>query len=202
MADDTRLYTPSTARNRTPIFEVLQPLLPSNGLVLEVASGAGEHIARLAAASSPELEFQPTDPDARARDSIDAWRRELNLTNVRPAVALDAAAPQWPLEYANVVICINMIHISQWAATEGLFQNAARITPSGGLLFTYGPYKRDGAHTSPGNEAFDVDLRQRNALWGIRSVEDVAALAAAAGFAAPDVVSMPANNLSLVFRQR
>jgi Protein of unknown function (DUF938) len=201
MADDARLYAPSTARNREPIFEVLQPLLPSSGLVLEIASGAGEHIVGLAAASSTNLKFQPTDPDAQARESIDAWRRELNLPNVRPAIALDATAPQWPLECANVVICINMIHISPWSATEGLFRNAARMVPAGGVLFTYGPYKRDGAHTSPGNEAFDADLRKRDASWGIRDVADVARVGTAAGFADPDVVSMPANNLSLVFRK-
>lgn len=200
MSDDARLFAPSTSRNRRPIFEILHPLLPAEGLVLELASGAGEHITGLASESAPSLMFQPSDPDSNARHSIDAWTQGLSLTNVRPAIELDAAAADWPVDQANVVFCINMIHISPWSATEGLFRGAANIMPPGGILFTYGPYRRDGAHTSPGNESFDADLRRRNPAWGIRDLEAITELAAELGFATPDVTEMPANNLSLVFR--
>lgn len=201
MAQDDRMFAPSAARNRQPVFDVLQPLLPANGLVLEVASGSGEHITGLAVESGPELQFQPSDPDARARQSIDAWRDTLGLGNVRDAIAVDAAAEVWPVERANLVFCMNMIHISPWAATDGLFRGAARVLPADGVLFTYGPYRRGGLHTSPGNEAFDADLRQRDALWGIRDVEEIATLAGEVGFNAPEIVEMPANNLSLIFRR-
>lgn len=213
MNGDARLYAPSAARNMEPICSVLGPLLPEKGLVLEIASGSGEHITRLAALAAcgawgatgavpAELTFQPSDPGGAERRSIDAWAADLRLENVLPAIAIDAAADAWPVIAADVVFCINMIHISPWRATEGLFRSAARVLPARGVLFTYGPYKRGGVHTSAGNEAFDADLRARNAEWGIRDVADVAALAEATGFSGPDVIEMPANNLSLVFRRR
>jgi hypothetical protein len=202
MTDDARLFAPSTSRNRLPIFEILQPLLPAEGLVLEIASGAGEHITGLARESAPSLMFQPTDPDSNARRSIDTWTQELALTNVQPAIELDAAAADWPVDQANVVFCINMIHISPWSATEGLFRGAARMLPAGGILFTYGPYRRAGAHTSHGNESFDANLRRRNPAWGIRDLEAITELATETGFAAPEVAEMPANNLSLVLRRQ
>lgn len=202
MNDDARRYAPSAARNREPIFSVLRPLLPEQGVALEVASGSGEHITGLAQESPSALAFQPSDPDPDARHSIDAWTSELGLTNVNPALTLDAASGAWPIARANVMFCINMIHIAPWQATEGLFQGADRVLPDDGVLFTYGPYRRGGVHTSPGNEAFDVDLRQRNAAWGIRDVEAVAKLAGECGFADPEIFEMPANNLSLVFRRR
>ncbi len=201
MNSDARRYAPSAARNREPIFSVLRPLLPEQGVVLEVASGSGEHITGLAQESSSALVFQPSDPDPDARHSIDAWTSELGLTNVNPALTLDAASGVWPIARANVTFCINMIHIAPWQATEGLFQGADRILSDGGVLFTYGPYRRRGVHTSPGNEAFDIDLRQRNPSWGIRDVEAVAKLAGECGFAEPEIIEMPANNLSLVFRR-
>lgn len=203
MTSDPRLYAPSAARNRDPIWEVLQHQLPTRGLVLEIASGSGEHITHFARASTanPGLVFQPTDADATARASIDAWVAALGLDNVRPAHELDASAPHWSIANADVVICINMIHISPWLATIGLIEGAARLLPSNGLLFLYGPYRRDGRHTSPGNEAFDQDLRQRNPAWGVRDVEAVAALAASAGFGSPSIEQMPANNLAVMFRR-
>lgn len=200
MTDDARLYAPSAARNMEPIATVLLPLLPESGHVLEIASGSGEHITRFARAHAGDVVFQPSDPDAAARASIDAWVGELGLTNVRPAVALDASAESWPINDVDVVFCFNMIHISPWAATVGLVQGARRVLRPGGLLVTYGPYQRGGQHTSEGNASFDADLRQRNPAWGIRDLGDVSALAVQAGFKAPEVVEMPANNLSLVFR--
>jgi SAM-dependent methyltransferase len=201
MTDDPRLFAPATARNRDPIWTVLVPELPTSGLVLEIAAGSGEHSVHFAHLSMPTLHFQPTDLDEAARASIDAWVVRSGLANVKPALALDAGADDWPVAHADVVVCINMVHISPWAATAGLIRGAARVLPPGGLLFLYGPYRRNGQHTAPSNAAFDADLRRRNPLWGVRDMEAVVALAAEARFAAPVVVPMPANNFSLLFRR-
>lgn len=201
MTDDPRLYAPSTARNREPILAILRPHLPSKGLVLEIASGSGEHVTFFAQSCSPDLIFQPTDLDPSARASTDAWTKTLGLPNVRPAIELNAGSANWPVTSADAMININMVHISPWTATEGLVQGAARILPAGGVLFLYGPYRVGGRHTAPSNEAFDADLRRRNAAWGIRDVEAVTDLAMSNGFAAPIIEQMPANNLSLVFRR-
>ena len=201
MIDDPRLYAPATARNRDPIWTVLAPELPTRGLVLEIAAGSGEHSIHFARLCMPTLHFQPTDPDTTARASIDAWVARSGLANIKPALDLDAAADDWPVTRADAVLCINMIHISPWAATAGLVRGAARVLPPGGLLFLYGPYRRNGQHTAPSNAAFDADLRRRNPAWGVRDMEAVAALAAEARFAAPSVIPMPANNFSLLFRR-
>ncbi|MFZ5778787.1 MAG: DUF938 domain-containing protein [Pseudomonadota bacterium] len=193
-------HAPAAARNRQPILDVIAPRLPKSGLVLEVASGSGEHAVHFAAAL-PGLVFQPSDPDPEARASIDAWTAESGLPNVRPAVALDAAAATWPIERADAVLCANMIHISPWESAEGLVAGAGRLLPTGGVLYLYGPYRRNGRHTAPSNEAFDLDLRRRNPAWGVRDLEAVSALAAQHGFGPPEVVEMPANNLSVVFRR-
>ena len=195
---DARRFSPSAARNRGPILDVLRPRLPAAGLVLEVASGSGEHCAHLAAAL-PGLTFQPTDPDAEALASINAWCG--GLPNVRPAVALDAEAAEWPVAAADAVLCINMIHIAPWAAAVGLVAGAARVLRPGGVLALYGPYMRGGRHTGPGNAAFDADLRARHPAWGMRALEDVAALAAGVGFGGPEVLRMPADNLMVAFRR-
>lgn len=198
MSADARLYAPATARNREPILQVLRSHLPARGLVLDVASGSGEHVAHFSPAF-PDLVFQPSDPDPRARASIDAWTAALRLVNVRPAISLDASAPEWPIAAANAVLCINMIHISPWSAAQGLVRGAARLLPAGGMLYLYGPYRRGGQHTAPSNAAFDQSLRARNPDWGVRDLEAVAALAAAHGFGPPAIEQMPANNLSLIF---
>lgn len=200
MPQDARLYSPSTARNRQPILDVLKPHLPSRGLVLEVASGTGEHVVHFAQAC-PDLVFQPSDPDARHRASTDAWVAALGLSNVRPAIALDATQQAWPVEAADALLCINMIHIAPWTAAVGLIRGAGRVLAAGGLLFFYGPYKRGGRHTARSNAAFDAGLRAQNPEWGVRDLEAVVALAIENGFAAPAIVEMPANNLSLVFRK-
>ena len=200
MAADARLFAPATRRNRDAILAVLERVLPAAGVVLEIASGSGEHAAYFATCL-PGLIFQPSDPDPAARASIDAWAAESGGGNLRPALALDAAAASWPIERADAVLCINMIHIAPWRATEGLFAGAARLLGSGGVLFLYGPYRRGGVHTAPSNAAFDADLRARDPQWGVRDLEDVAALGAAAGLGAPEIVPMPANNLSVVFRR-
>ncbi len=196
--NDARLHAPSAARNRDPILSILRRFLPARGVVLELASGSGEHTIHFAQAF-PALAFQPSDPDPQARASIDAWVASTGLRNVRPALALDATAQPWPIAAADAVLCINMIHISPWEAAVGLVSGAAALLPPGGLLYLYGPYRRNGGHTAPSNEAFDRSLRERNPAWGIRDLEAVADLAAAHGFGPPAIEQMPANNLSLIF---
>lgn len=197
---DNRRIAPAVARNRGPILDLLKPELPETGLILEVASGTGEHVAHFARAL-PRLDWQPSDPSADARASIDAWVRAERLANVRPAIALDATAPDWPIGDVAAMLCVNMLHISEWAATEGLMRGAgARLGP-GGLLFVYGPFRRRDAPTAPSNAAFDADLRSRDARWGLRDVETVAACASAQGLLLDRLVEMPANNLSLLFRK-
>ena len=197
---DHRQQAPAAARNRDPILAVLRGVLPRTGTVLEVASGSGEHVLHFARAL-PELVFQPSDPNPEARQSIAAWAAESGLANLRPPLALDAASPPWPVTTADAVLCINMIHISPWAATEGLMRGAAAILPPGAPLYLYGPYRRAGVPTAPSNEAFDRDLRGRDPSWGLRELEAVTNLADAAGFSGPAVTEMPANNLSIVFRR-
>jgi hypothetical protein len=149
----------------------------------------------------PGLDFQPSDPDRQARASIDAWKDEAGLPNMRPALALDAAAETWPLSEADAVLCINMIHIAPWEAAVGLVRGAAALLRVDCMLYLYGPFRRDGAHTAPSNAAFDRSLRTRDASWGVRDLEAVAALARTHGFTDPIVEAMPANNLSLIFRK-
>jgi hypothetical protein len=193
--------SPATARNRGPILEVLRSRLPASGLVLEVAAGAGEH-AVYNAQAFPDLQWRPTDVDAQALESIAAWRAAARLPNLLPALRLDAADPDgWPVAQADGVVSINMVHISPWAATEGLMAGAARVLPSGGGLFLYGPFFESDVPTAPSNRDFDEGLRRRNSEWGIRRLEAVAAAADAQGLVLTERVSMPANNLTLVFRK-
>jgi hypothetical protein len=198
---DARRLAPAVARNRAPLLAALRPRLPRSGLVLELASGTGEHLAALAALT-PGLSFQPTDPEPEARASIDAWARHLGLGNLHPALPLDAAAPgTWPLGAAAAVLCVNMIHIAPWAATLGLMRGAGRLLSAGGPLFLYGPFRRGGSHTATSNAAFDESLRARDPSWGVRDIEAVAEAAAEAGLTLSEAIPMPANNLTLVFRR-
>lgn len=193
--------SPSTGRNRAPILEAFRPYLPSSGLVLEIAAGAGEHAVHMARAL-PDLQWRPTDPDADALASIAAWRDHVGLPNLLAPLRLDAADPDnWPVAHAEAVVNINMIHISPWAATEGLMAGAGRLLPAGGVVLLYGPYIEDGVATAPGNLAFDESLRRRNPAWGIRRLEDVAALAESHGLALAGRIEMPANNLAVVLRK-
>lgn len=197
--EDARRYAPAAARNRDPILDVLRRHVPASGLVLEVASGSGEHAAHFAAAL-PALGFQPSDPDPANRASCDAWARHAGLTNLRPAVALDATIWPWPVGAADLVIASNMIHIAPWAATLGLMRGARAVLPPGGALFLYGPFRREGRHTAPSNAEFDASLRARDPSWGVRDLEAVTE--AAEGFAVSAIEAMPANNLCMVFRRR
>lgn len=196
-----RLSAPSVARNREPILAVLEPLLVPHARVLEVASGSGEH-AIFMARKRPDVIWQPSDPSPEARASIAAWIAAEEVANVRPPIALDASAPEWDVEPVDAIVCINMLHISPWEATLGLMRAAGRRLPAGGPLFVYGAFRRAGLVTTPSNEAFDEDLRRRDPLWGLRMLEDVEASAARNGLDLVAVVTMPANNLSLVFRKR
>jgi len=199
--EDSRRFAPAVARNRAVIKEVLARHLPASGLVLEIASGSGEHAVHFAT-HFPALTFQPTDPDAAALASITAWQAEAQLTNLLPPILLDVRSDDWPVRNADAVICINMLHIAPWEATAALTRGAARILPPGAMLFLYGPFKRGGQHTAPSNAEFDESLRAQDARWGVRDLEAVAEIARAAGFTAPVVEAMPANNLSVIFRRQ
>lgn len=192
---------PATQRNRDPILEVLRRVLPPQGQVLEVAAGTGEHAVHFAAAL-PELTWQPSDPDPAARASIAAWTEEAALPNLRPVIALDAARLPWPLEAADAVVCINMVHISPWEATLGLVAEAGRLLPDGGPLVLYGPYKVGGAHTAPSNETFEQWLTDLDPRYGVRDVADLTEAAAPHGLVLDDRIPMPANNFVLVLRKR
>ena len=200
MSEDARRFAPAVARNKAAITEALARHLPATGLMLEIASGSGEHALHFAA-HFPALTFQPTDPDAAALASIAAWRAEAQLPNLLPPLALDVMADAWPAREADAVLCINMIHIAPWEATAALIRGAARVLPRDGILFLYGPFKQDGTYTALSNAEFDASLRAQDAQWGVRDLEAVAEIASAAGFAAPVVEAMPANNLFVIFRR-
>jgi hypothetical protein len=197
--EDARRSAPAVLRNREYITEVLREWLPEHGLVLEVASGTGEHAVYFAEAF-PELEWQPSDADPDALASIMSWRAASGLPNVRPPVELDASAPDWPIEGADAVLNINMAHISPWVAALGLLDGAGRILTVGGPLILYGPWLKDDIPTAPSNLAFDLDLRSRDPQWGLRRVEEFAAAAERCGLRLEQMRVMPANNLMLLLR--
>ena len=194
------LHAAATERNREPILAVLRRVLPAGGQVLEIASGTGQHAAFFAAAL-PALRWQPTDPQVAHRQSVAAWTASTGATNVAAPLELDVERWPWPVAQADAIVCINMIHIAPWSTAEALFAGAARVLPAGGVLFLYGPFKRDGQHTAESNQRFDERLRAEDPRWGVRDLASVTALARAAGFEEPEIVPMPANNLSLVFRR-
>ena len=200
MSADGRRFAPHVARNAEAIVEVLRGVLPERGLVLEIASGSGEHAMHFARAF-PELTFQPTDPEPSSRASIEAWRIAEKLPNVLPSIGLDASADEWPVGEADAILCINMVHISPWSATEGLMRGAGRLLPAGAPLYLYGAYRQEGVPFAPSNEAFDQSLKARDPEWGVRDLEDVVAEAERNGLRLDAVVPMPANNLSVIFRK-
>lgn len=199
--DADRLFSPSAARNRDPVLQALQSILPPQGLALEVASGTGEHVVHFAR-GLPGWRFQPTEFDETSRRSVSAWIAHEGLTNVAPPVALDARADTWDVEASapfDAIISLNMIHIAPWAAAEGLFRGAGRVLRSGGLLFLYGPFQEGGVHNAPSNAAFDESLRGRNPDWGVRDILDLQKCANENGLTLRERQAMPANNQSLVF---
>jgi len=195
-----RLVAPSAERNKEPILAVLWRVLPRQGAVLEIASGTGQHVTHFARAL-PDLQWWPSEPDVAMHGSIAAWIAHEGLTNVRPPVALDVGTAPWPIERADAVVCINMIHIAPWQATLDLMRGAGRVLPPDGVLVLYGPYRRGGEHTAPSNAAFDAQLRRSDPQWGVRDLEAVADAAKAHRLALEEIVPMPANNFVLVLRK-
>ena len=197
---DGRKVAPAADRNKGPILEVLRRVLPAHGLVLEIGSGTGQHVVHFARAL-PGLFWQPSDPDREHLRSIGAWSHVENLANVLAPLELDVCKHPWPIAAADAIVCINMIHVSPWAATEVLIAGAREMLPREGVLFLYGPYRRHGRHTALSNEAFDADLRAHDPAWGLRDMEEVEKSGSRAGFALVETVAMPANNFSIVFRK-
>ena len=191
-------FSPAAERNKDPILTVLESVLPAEGAVLEIASGTGQHVCFFAQAL-PEIRWQPTEPDAESREAMIIRIREASLANVRQPLALDVSQPRWPVaEHYDAILCINMVHISPWPATEALLRGAARHLSPGGKLILYGPYLENGAAVQS-NLDFDASLKRRNADWGLRELEEVTRLAATQALHRQQVVRMPANNLTLVF---
>lgn len=196
-----RLRSPAAERNVGPIARVLTEWLPESGLVLEIASGSGEHAVAFAH-RFPDLEWQPSDPDEEALRSIAAAQDEEGASNLHPPLRIDVREPDWGVEAADVVLAVNMVHIAPWSASIGLLEGAAALLPPSGRLILYGPWLVDGEPTAPSNLAFDADLRRRNPAWGLRRVSDFAAEADLRGFDLSDQRAMPANNRVLLFRKR
>ena len=197
---DARETSPSAERNKQPILEVLTRMLPASGLVLEIGSGTGQHVAHFAKAL-PALRFQPSELDLDRHESIRAWTAADGLSNVLPPLAINLLAGPWPVSAADAVLCINVIHISPWEATLALMAGAGRVLATGSVLVTYGPYLRGGVHTSSSNEAFDLSLRARNPLWGVRDIGELERVASHAGLALEETIAMPANNFTLLWRK-
>lgn len=199
---DPRRHAPATLRNRDAILAVLRQEVPKTGLLLEIASGSGEHAAFLAPRLAPLL-WQPSDFEADALPSIDAHAADSKAATIRPAVQLDVTQDPWPVTAADAILCCNMIHIAPWQAAEGLFAGAARLLPAGAPLLLYGPFKRHGAHTAPSNAKFDDEfLKARDPRWGVRCLDtEVTPLAQRCGFTRAAVHDMPANNLTVIFRK-
>lgn len=197
---DGKWFSAPAERNKGPILEVLARVLPASGLALEIASGTGQHAVHFAR-GLPGLTWQPSDPDAEFRRAIALRVAEEGPPNVNAPLDIEVNRLPWGVAAADAVVCMNMIHVAPWPATRALIEGARAVLRQDGVLFLYGPYRRFGGHTSPGNEQFDADLRARNPEWGLRDMEVVAELAVEAGFALAEVVGMPANNFSLVFRK-
>ena len=209
MSDKRRFYeapalgarrsAPAALRNRQPIADVLAEWLPKRGLVLEIASGTGEHAAFFAE-RFPQLDWQPSDIHADALASIAAWTESAALPNLRAPLVIDASDTDWPIAQADALLSINMVHISPWGSALGLIDAAARLLPQGGPLILYGPWLSDEIETAPSNLDFDRDLKNRDPDWGLRRVEEFAAAAARRGLRLEQTRAMPANNLMLLLR--
>ena len=200
---DRKQYAPATERNRQPILEVLQKVIPKEGNILEIASGTGEHACFFAPYFSPR-QWIPSDPDPLLRVSIEAWQQDCKSDNLQIPLDINVTLSDWDEKIDNsaiaAIIAINLIHISPWSACQGLMKGVGKILQSGGILYLYGPYKQKGKHTAPSNETFDQSLQFRNPDWGVRNLEDVVELAEKYQLILHQIISMPANNLSLIFR--
>jgi SAM-dependent methyltransferase len=198
---DGRLISPSADRNKGPILEVLERILPPGGMVLEIASGTGQHAVHFARALT-RLTWQPSDVEGECLRSISAWLAACRLPNVRQPIALDVRALPWPVAEVDAVVCVNLLHIAPWPVVPALFAGARAALRGPGPVYLYGPYSIEGRHTAPSNEAFDRVLRAHDPEWGVRDLAEVARVAAVEGFDLSETVGMPANNLSVVFRTR
>jgi cyclopropane fatty-acyl-phospholipid synthase-like methyltransferase len=198
---DGKWFIAAAERNKDPIIAVLARVLPDRGTVLEIASGTGQHVIHFAK-TFPDLTWQPSDPDAELRESVALRVRDEQLPNVNPPIDLDVTRLPWPLETADALVCINLIHVAPWSATLALFEGAKPLLPTQHVLLLYGAYRRYGRHTSESNAQFDSDLRAQNPEWGVRDLEAVSDVAGRAGFVLAEIVDMPANNFSLVFKRR
>ena len=197
LGDGVRRQAPAAARNVGPIGDVLAEWLPKSGTVLEIASGTGEH-ALAFAMRFPNLDWRPSDPDPEALASIEAWRAD-GPSNLRSPVHIDTRSDEWPVDRADAILCVNMVHISPWGSAIGLLDGAQRILEPAGRLILYGPWIEAEVETAPSNIAFDQSLRSRNAEWGLRRVEDFAVEAAARGLVLTGRREMPSNNIMLRF---
>ncbi|MEM8694494.1 MAG: DUF938 domain-containing protein [Pseudomonadota bacterium] len=197
---DAKRHAPATARNRDAIVAVLESILPDDGHILEIASGSGEHIVYFARAF-PQLRWQPSDLDSDCRASIAAWTADADIGTIAPPVKLDASAEAWPIDAVDAIMCINMIHISPWSATEGLLAGAGRVLKSGAPLYLYGPFRVPDRQTAPSNEEFDLSLKGRNPDWGLRDIRNVERAARRHALILDRTIDMPANNLSVIFRK-
>ena len=200
LGGDVRRIAPAAARNVQPIGDVLAEWLPATGLLLEIASGTGEH-ALAFARRFPNLEWQPSDPDPLALESIAGWRGDGGPANLRAPLRIDTAAPDWPFDQADAILCINMVHISPWASALGLIDGAARLLGEGDPLILYGPWIVEGVETASSNLAFDADLKMRDPRWGLRSLSEFRLEAARLGLAFVERRGMPSNNAMLLFRR-
>ena len=205
---DGRLDAPAFHRNHQVIGGVLDHYLAGkSGNAVEVGSGTGQHAVEFAR-RFPEITWWPSDFNDGHLASIEAWRTYSGLPNIRPPQPIDVSDPDWGDAMQGgpgrllAVFSANVVHIVPWRVVEGLVSGAGRALGKGGTLFLYGPFKRGGEHTAPSNEAFDRSLRQRDPGWGVRDVEAVDVLAGRAGLSPAEVVDMPANNFTLVFRRR
>ena len=197
---DGRLASPSAERNREPIAKILSQILPQSGLVLEVASGTGEHAIHFARVM-PHLTWQPSEQDKDCLRSISAWAAVEVQANVLQPLYLDVTDAQWPIATAAAIVCINMIHIAPWSVAQALLRGASRILPPGGLLCLYGPYRVAGKHTSASNREFDAQLRAMNSEWGVPDLDAMANEARTFNIELARTFQMPANNLVTVFRK-
>lgn len=199
---DDRQYAPATQRNREPILATLKKVITRPSKILEIASGTGEH-AVFFAANFPLCHWIPSDLNPSAKNSIIAWKSENNVENLALPLTIDVGRDNWNEQISDqnidVIVNINMIHISPWSACVGLIEGAAKVLPAGGILYLYGPYKRNGKHTAISNANFDLNLRDRNPAWGVRDLEAVIDIARIANLQLQQVIEMPANNLSVIF---
>lgn len=197
----TKAFAPAAERNQQPILDVLRRALPSKGLVLEIASGTGQH-ASFFSKHLTAIRWQPSDASREALESIEARVREARRENLLPPVELDVRVTPWSLSGADAIVCINMIHITPWEATKALFRGAEQLLDEGQRLITYGPYRLHGEHTAPSNAAFDQNLRSQNVEWGVRDVDELQQLGNETGFDLEERAAMPANNMTLIWTKR